>query len=65
MVLTSRHQYRIKFAYALPIHHAQGQTLEQVVVDCNSVRNAGKIVIAVGHAVSRDGLQLQNVGKYV
>ena len=63
MVLASRHQYPVKLAYALTTHRAQGQTLEQVVVDCNGVRNAGQIGVAVGRAVSVDGLQVLNYSR--
>ena len=50
-VLATRTQYPLKLAYSLTMHRAQGLTLERLVANCNGVRNAGQIGVAVGRAV--------------
>ena len=59
-VLATTSQFPLKLAYTLTLHHAQGQTLQRVIVNCSGVTNAGQIGVAVGRAVCTEGLQVIN-----
>ena len=59
-VLAARSQFPLKLAYALTMHHAQGQTLQRVIMNCSGVTNAGQIGVAVGRAMFTEGLQVIN-----
>jgi hypothetical protein len=47
-------------AFALTVHRAQGQTLSAVEIDCYSCFAPGQMGVAVGRAVSKDGLRIRN-----
>ncbi|XP_071143980.1 uncharacterized protein [Mytilus edulis] len=58
--LASRKQFPVILAFALTVHRAQGQTLQNVEVDSFSFFAPGQMGVAVGRAVSIDGLRLVN-----
>lgn len=60
-----RIQYPLKLAYAVTIHRAQGQTLENVVVDCTDLFAPGQLGVAVGRATKLGGLQVLNYSRKV
>lgn len=57
---SSRFQYPIKVAYAVTVHRAQGQTLENVIVDCADFFMPRQIGVAVGRATKMSTLQVIN-----
>ena len=59
-IIASRLQFPIKLAYAITVHRAQGQTLPYVIVDCSSFFKPGQTGVAIGRAVSKEGLQVVN-----
>ncbi|KAH3847067.1 hypothetical protein DPMN_089380 [Dreissena polymorpha] len=61
IALSGRHQFPLKVAYAITIHKSQGtMTLPCVEVNCKFATNPGQIGVAVGRAVSTDGLRVVN-----
>ena len=62
-VLAKRNQLPLKAAYAITVHKAQGMSLNNVVVHCEHCRQPGQIGVAVGRAVSLDGLRILNFTK--
>ena len=56
--LAHRLQYPIQLAFALTVHKSQGQTLENVEVDCFSFFAPGQMGVAVGRCVSKAGLKI-------
>jgi len=51
-------QYPLRLAYALTIHKAQGQTLDNVYVNCARIFAPGQFYVAVSRATSPQGLTL-------
>jgi hypothetical protein len=58
--LASRDQHPLKLAFALTVHRAQGQMLPQLEIDCSTFFAPGQMGVAVGCAVSKDGLRIIN-----
>ena len=63
-VTGSRIQYPIKLGYATTIHKAQGRTIPELIIDCETFWKPGQMGIAVGRSVSKDGLQVLNYNSY-
>ena len=61
--VASRKQIPLKLAYAFTVHKAQGMTLEHVEVDCRNMNFPGQLGVAVGRAMTTDGLRVFNYGK--
>ena len=59
-VLAVRTQYPFKLAYGLTVHRAQGQTVQNVEIDCHSFFAPGQMGVAVGRAVRISGLRIVN-----
>ena len=57
-VVASREQIPLVLGYGLTIHKAQGMTIENVVVHCKGIFQPGQLSVAIGRAVSSDGLSL-------
>ncbi|VDI26220.1 Hypothetical predicted protein [Mytilus galloprovincialis] len=53
--LASKKKFPIILAFALTVHRAQGQTLQNVEIDCYSFFSPGQMGVAVGRAVNIDG----------
>ena len=64
-VLAKRNQLPLKAAYAITVHKAQGMSLNTIVVHCEHCTQPGQIGVAVGRAVSLDGLRILNFTKYL
>ena len=57
-VVAQREQFPLVLAYSMTIHKAQGMTLDNVVVNCTGIFQPGQFSVAIGRAVSSNGLQL-------
>lgn len=55
-----RSQIPLVLSYAMSIHKAQGQTIDRLIVDLNTIFAAGQAYVAVSRATTRDGLQVLN-----
>lgn len=64
VALATRYQFPLKLAYSVTIHKAQGMSLPFVEVDCKFATNAGQIGVAVGRAISSNGLRVLNYSPY-
>jgi ATP-dependent DNA helicase PIF1 len=62
-IQAQRRQIPLILAWALSIHKAQGQTLENVVVDLRRVFENGQAYVALSRATTQDGLQVKNFNK--
>ncbi|XP_060601956.1 uncharacterized protein LOC132755165 [Ruditapes philippinarum] len=62
-VVAQREQFPLVLGYSMTIHKAQGMTLENVVVNCTGIFQPGQFSVAIGRAVSSNGLQLLNYRK--
>ena len=58
--LASITQIPVIFSFAMTVHRAQGQTIENVEVDCFSFFAPGQMGVAVGRATSKKGLRILN-----
>ena len=58
--LASRTQIPVILSFAMTVHRAQGQTIENVEVDCFSFFAPGQLGVAVGRATSKKGLRILN-----
>ena len=58
--LAERAQYPLTLAYALTIHKSQGMSLPNVVLDCMYINKPGQLGVAIGRALSTEGLQVKN-----
>ena len=59
-ILASRMQYPLRLAYALTVHRAQGQSMKYLEVDCYSFFAPGQMGIAIGRAITTEGLRILN-----
>ena len=59
-ILGQRKQFPLALSYAITAHKAQGLTLPAVIVDCKTMRQAGQVGVAVGRAMTIQGLQVIN-----
>ncbi|KAK6178390.1 hypothetical protein SNE40_013185 [Patella caerulea] len=62
-VVAKRVQLPLKLAYGITIHKSQG--LEKVTVNCEHCFQPGQLGVAVGRAMSVDGLKVVNFTKYL
>ena len=62
-VIASRYQFPVKLGYCITVDKSQGRTLDKVVVDGSNIWKAGQLGVAVGRAVSTEGLQVINFNK--
>ena len=62
-VVASRYQFPVRLGYCITVDKSQGRTLDKVVVDGSNIWKAGQLGVAVGRAVSTDGLQIINFDK--
>ena len=53
-----RKQLPLKLGYAITVDKSQGRTLPQVVIDSSNFWRPGQLGVAVGRAITKDGLQL-------
>lgn len=60
VTVSTRRQIPLILGYALTIHKAQGMTLRYVNVECSTIFCAGQMAVAVGRAVSLEGLCVKN-----
>ncbi|CAG2224499.1 unnamed protein product [Mytilus edulis] len=65
IIIAKRIQLPLKLAYALTIHKAQGMSLENVTVNCQHSVQPGQLGVAVGRAVSVNGLKVVNFKKHL
>ena len=63
IVISKRVQLPLKLSYAMTIHKAQGMSLNNVVVNCQDCIQPGQIGVAIGRAVTVEGLQVVNFKK--
>ena len=56
----TRRQVPLRLAWALTIHKAQGQTLDQVIVDLDGAFDNGQVYVALSRARDTKGLQVRN-----
>jgi ATP-dependent exoDNAse (exonuclease V) alpha subunit len=59
-VLGQRRQFPLALSYAMTAHKAQGMSLPSVIVDCRTMKQAGQVGVAVGRAMTTEGLQVVN-----
>lgn len=59
-VVAVRKQFPVNLGYALTVDKAQGRTIDHLSVDCYNFWKPGQLGVAVGRAVSMEGLQVQN-----
>ena len=57
-VIASRFQLPLTLGYSMPIHKAQGLTLDRVVVDATNIFSPGQLGVAIGRATCKKGLRL-------
>ena len=62
-VVASRIQFPVKLGYCITVDKAQGRTLDKLVVDGSNIWKAGQLGVAIGRAVSTEGLQVINFNK--
>jgi hypothetical protein len=62
-ILASRTQVPLILAFAMTVHRAQGQTIENLEVDCSTFFAPGQLGVAIGRAVSKSGLCVRNFNK--
>ena len=55
-----RKQFPLKLGYAVTVDKSQGRSLKKVVVDCYNFWRPGQFEVAVGRAISKEGLQILN-----
>ena len=63
LLLQKRVQFPLKACYGIAIHKSQGMTLPERVVDCENCVQPGQLGVAVGRAVSVEGLKVVNCKK--
>ena len=63
IVLAKRVQIPLKLAHAITIHKSQGMSLENVTVNCQFISQPGQLGVAIGRAVSVNGLKVVNFKK--
>ncbi|XP_045177826.2 uncharacterized protein LOC123537946 [Mercenaria mercenaria] len=60
-ILASRSQIPIILAFAMTVHRAQGQTIENLEIDSSSFFAPGQLGVAIGRAVCKKGLSIKNL----
>ena len=63
IVIAKRVKFPLKACYGITIHKSQGMTLPELVVDCENCVQPGQLGVAVGRAVSVEGLKVVNFKK--
>ena len=63
IILAKRVQLPLKVGFAITIHKSQGMTLQNLVVDCSNCFQPGQLGVAIGRAVSVQGLKVINFKK--
>ena len=61
----TRIQLPIKLGYSITVDKAQGRTLDAVVVDCYNFWRCSQLGVAIGRAIEKETLQVQNFNSYV
>ena len=59
----SRKQFPLVLAFASTIHAVQGLTVDRIVCDMSTVRQAGQVYVAVSRVRTLEGLQILNYKK--
>ena len=62
--LATRKQIPLKLGYGVTVHKAQGRSIKKVVVDGLQFWKPGQFGVAVGRAVSKEGLQVVNYNRH-
>jgi len=65
IVIAKRVQFPLKACYGITIHKSQGMTLPELVVDCENSVQPGQLGVAIGRAVSVEGLKVVNFKKHL
>ncbi|KAH3896149.1 hypothetical protein DPMN_020322 [Dreissena polymorpha] len=60
-VLASSSQIPVILAFAMTVHHAQGQIIQNLEIDSASFFAPGQLGVAVGRAVCKQGLCIRNL----
>ena len=55
-----RKQFPLKLGYAITVDKSQGRSLKKLVVDCHNFWRPGQLGVAIGRAISKEGLQRLN-----
>ena len=63
-VVSVRKQIPLKLGYAMTVHKAQGKSLQNVIVDSLQFWKPGQLGVAIGRAVSTEGLQVLNYNSH-
>jgi hypothetical protein len=58
--LASRLQIPLMLCFAMTVHRAQGQTIENLYVDCSSFFAPGQMGVAIGRATAKNTLCIKN-----
>lgn len=60
IVIASRYQFPIKLCFGVTIHKSQGMSIPNLEIDCKVACHSGQIGVAVGRAITTDGLRVLN-----
>ena len=63
-IVATRLQFPLKLGYATTVDKAQGRTISKLIVDTYNFWRVAQIAVAIGRAISKDGLQILNYNKF-